>query len=86
MNYSLYDFIGNLGVLMIIGTYFLLQLGRLKSDNIWYSIANLVGASLVIVSLLVDFNQSAFIIELFWVLISMVGVYRYVKNRTRDAS
>jgi hypothetical protein len=31
------------------------------------------------VSLLVDFNLSALLMEVFWVLISLIGVYRYFR-------
>ena len=80
MSYSIFDFIGNVGVFLIIISYLLLQLNKLKSDNILYSIINLVGASLVIVSLVQDFNMSAFAIEAFWVGISFVGIIKYYRK------
>jgi hypothetical protein len=40
---------------------------------------NAIGASLIVVSLLVDFNLSALLMEVFWVLISLIGVYRYFR-------
>ncbi len=81
MTYTLYDALGNIGVFLIVVTYLLLQLQRLPSDGLWYSVLNAVGASLIIVSLLFDFNLSAFIIEAFWVLISLVGMVRYYRKR-----
>ena len=77
MNYSFTDFIGNLGVFLIIVSYLLLQLKKVESTTLSYSLMNLVGAALVIVSLLENFNISAFIIEVFWVLISFIGVFNY---------
>ena len=38
-----------------------------------------IGASLIVVSLLFDFNLSALLMEVFWVLISFVGIYRYFR-------
>jgi hypothetical protein len=77
MQYAWYDFIGNVGVGLIILTYVLLQLEKLKSESLLYSSLNALGASLIIVSLLFNFNFSAFIVEFFWVLISLFGVTRY---------
>jgi len=83
MNYTIFDFVGNLGVALIIGAYLLLQLERIRSDNLWYSIANLVGAALIIISLIVNFNLSAFIIEAFWVAISLIGIWRYFVKKKK---
>ena len=44
---------------------------------------NALGASLVILSLYYDFNLSAFIIEAFWVLISLLGIGRVLWERSR---
>jgi hypothetical protein len=77
MNYAWYDFLGNVGVGLIILTYILLQTERLKSESLWYSSLNALGASLIIVSLVYNFNFSAFIVEFFWVLISLFGIGKY---------
>lgn len=80
MNYTIYDFAGNVGVALIIGTYLLLQLERMKSNSLNYSLLNALGALLIIISLIYQFNLSAFIVELFWLLISMVGILRFIKS------
>ena len=77
MNFAWYDIVGTVGVALIAVTYLLLQIGKLKSEDIRYSLLNGLGASLVIVSLLWEFNLAAFLMEAFWVLISIVGLLRY---------
>ena len=84
MTYTFYDLLGNIGVFLIILTYLLLQLRRITSENLLYSVLNAVGAALVIVSLLFDFNLSAFIVEAFWVIISLIGIGRYYRSRGRQ--
>jgi hypothetical protein len=79
MNYGLLDLIGNIGVVILMVTYLLLQLNKLRSDDLSYSLLNAAGAGLVILSLLVNFNLSALLMEVFWVLISFVGIYRYFR-------
>ena len=81
MTYTVYDLLGNLGVFLIILTYFLLQMRRLSSESLLYSVLNTLGASLIIVSLLFDFNLSAFIVEAFWVIISVIGIGNYYRHR-----
>jgi hypothetical protein len=79
MNYGLLDLIGNIGVVVLMITYLMLQLNKIRSDGLAYSLLNAAGASLIVLSLLVNFNLSAFIMEVFWVLISFVGIYRYFR-------
>ena len=79
MNYGLLDLIGNIGVVVLMITYLMLQLNKIRSDGLAYSLLNAGGASLIVLSLLVNFNLSAFIMEVFWVLISFVGIYRYFR-------
>jgi multidrug transporter EmrE-like cation transporter len=79
MSYGVLDLIGNIGVVILIITFLMLQLNKLPSDGLAYSLLNAIGASLIVVSLLFDFNLSALLMEVFWVLISFVGIYRYFR-------
>ena len=82
MNLSWFDLSGFLGVVLIVIAYLLLQLNRLPSSAPSYSLLNAVGALLVIVSLLFDFNLSAFLMEAFWFLISLFGLVKPLFSRT----
>ena len=75
------DLIGFLGVLFIIVAYLLLQLNKLPSSSPIYSLMNALGALLIIISLLFDFNLSAFVVESFWFLISLLGLTRSLVSR-----
>jgi hypothetical protein len=75
------DIIGIAGVACVIGAYFLLQLEKLKGDGFGYLMLNLVGACLLIVSLLVTFNLASFIIELCWLAISLFGLSKLAWRR-----
>ncbi|MBK8945691.1 MAG: hypothetical protein IPM32_10545 [Ignavibacteriae bacterium] len=81
--YTIYDFIGNVGVFLIITAFLLLQLNKIKSENIYYSLMNLFGATFVIISLINNFNFSAFIIEAFWIIISLIGIVNFYRNRNK---
>ena len=82
MNYGLIDVVGIIGVVIIVVAYLLLQLERLKSTDLIYSVMNAVGASLIVASLIVDFNLSALLMEVFWVLISFIGIGRHLRLKT----
>jgi len=74
MRFHWFDLAGFVGVVLIIVAYLLLQLEKLPSTSPKYSLLNAVGALLIMVSLLFAFNLSAFIVEAFWFLISLVGI------------
>ena len=61
--------------------YFLLQIGRLNSRDLAYQIINLAGAVLLIISLFVHFNLDSFLIEVFWIIITIYGIYKIYKER-----
>ena len=82
MSYGLLDLLGNIGVVLLMIAYLMLQLNRLRSDQLAYSLLNLIGASLIVITLLVNFNLSALLMEVFWVLISFIGIYRYFRLKT----
>jgi len=68
--------------LMILATYTMVQLDRINVRNISYSLVNALGAGMVLISLSVDFNLAAFVIEICWLLISVAGIYSsFKKNR-----
>jgi len=77
----LFDAIGMLGVVMILAVYALVQMSRIDVRKISYSLFNALGAGLILVSLSVDFNLSAFVIEICWLLISTIGVFSARRNR-----
>lgn len=77
MNFTFYDLIGSVGVATIIITYVLLQIEKIRSESLAYSVLNGLGAGLIVISLIFDFNFSAFIVESLWVLISLYGIGKY---------
>ena len=78
LDLSIPDVVGMLGMAVIVTTYFLLQVGRIESQSLAYSVANGLGAAGILFSLYFDFNLSAFAIEAFWLMISIYGIYRAV--------
>lgn len=84
MQYDWHDVVGNVGVLLVLGTYVLLQLNRLRSESLTYSIVNAAGAGLILISLSMEFNMSAFLIEAAWLIVSIMGVGLYFLRAKRN--
>lgn len=78
------NIVGFMGVICFLAAYFLLQKGALAANGIHYLGLNLAGAILVMLSLLVDWNLSAFLLEATWALISIYGIYIHVYKKRRS--
>ena len=82
LDLSWFDLAGFVGVVLIVAAYLMLQLNRLPSASPAYSLLNAIGAFLVMLSLLFDFNLAAFLMEAFWFLISLFGLLRPLIAKT----
>jgi hypothetical protein len=78
---TLPDFIGYIGVALLIITYALLQTDRIDPKGFWYSFNNMIVAILVTVSLLYTMNKASMVIEVFWFIISVYGLIMYFKRK-----
>ncbi len=76
MEYQWHDLIGNAGVVAILATYALVQLDRMAVRDLSYSLLNALGAVLILISLMFDFNLSSFVIEVVWLVISVYAIVR----------
>ena len=85
MTYSIYDFVGNIGVALIVLTYLLLQMEKMQSSSWLYSFVNAIAATLIIISLMQKFNLSAFVVEAFWLIISLGGLIRFFIKKRKNA-
>lgn len=72
----LFDLLGIAGSAFIVVAYYLTISGRLDLRRPLYSLLNAIGAALLLISLSVDFNLGATVIEGFWLLISLYGFAR----------
>jgi hypothetical protein len=80
------DIVGVIGVAMILVAYAGAALGRLDVKGALSLSANFVGASLILLSLMVDFNLSALLMEGSWALVSLAGLVRLLVIRLRRAA
>lgn len=74
--YLLSDIIGIIGVFCIILAFYLLQVEKTTSSSLSYLYLNFVGALLLLISLLYNWNLASVIIEIMWLIISVYGIIR----------
>lgn len=86
MEVTLHDFVGLIGVTLVVGTYFLSQIGKMAVDRPLYPALNGIGALFILFSLSHTFNLASAVIEGFWLLISVVGLVRSLRLRGETKS
>ena len=73
---TLPDIGGLIGVAMMLVAYALSSAGRVRVDA-WPALAvNLIGAGLVLASLVFKFNLPAFIMETAWAVVALCGLIK----------
>ena len=75
------DAIGMAGTVLVVVAYYLLQLERVTANSLTYNVMNLVGASFLLISLCFTFNLASFVIELFWIGASLIGLWKIFRGR-----
>jgi hypothetical protein len=78
-----YDLVGFAGTALIVAAYFTNQQRWLSSQDWRFPFLNLVGSSLILVSLYFEWNFPSVVIELVWVAISAWGLVRSLVERRR---
>lgn len=76
----LFDIIGMSGTILVVGAFIFLQLEKLDPKSLQYNLINLSGAILLLISLCYNFNLASFVIELFWIAASIIGLFKYYKK------
>jgi hypothetical protein len=82
---SLTDVAGLGGVALILFAYAGAALGKVDPERPLSLVCNLLGASLILWSLLTqDFNLSATVMEAAWALVALVGLILWAVRRKRS--
>lgn len=79
--YEISNYVGIIGVILILAAYFFSQLKHVSIDSIPYLISNLLGSLLITYSLYFHWNLASFLIELAWFSISIMGLIRVYRKK-----
>ena len=77
------DIIGLLGSALFITAFAYANVSKVF-DKVWFNFANLVGAILLLISLSVNFNLAAFVLEAAWGTIAVIGLGLAVRAKQRE--
>ncbi len=81
-----FGLIGVAGFLLYMLSYALLQLGRISGHGYSYTVLNMLAATFVLISLLHQFNLASALIQISWIIISLIGIFRlWSSNRRRKS-
>jgi MFS family permease len=80
MNQIIPQSIGVTGMICVVYAYLAIEKGWVDRNQRRYYMINLVGAVLLTISLLFNFNLGSFLIEMFWIWISIAGLIRIKKE------
>jgi type III secretory pathway component EscU len=76
------DIVGGVGVTLVILSFFLLQVGKMRAESMTYLMFNLLGAIMLLFSLYYNWNSASVVIEILWFTISLYGIIKvkFIKN------
>lgn len=77
---DIFQILGFVGMIFIVCAYLLIQMQKTNHNGWLYLWLNLIGAILLIISLLVHFNLGSFLIEVFWIAITIFGMIKTYKK------
>jgi hypothetical protein len=83
MKLPIYELAGFIGAAIIVIAYLAVQQRWLNALDWRFSAANVAGSLLILVSLWFEWNFPSVVIEIFWALISLVGLFRSLAERRR---
>ena len=78
---DIYQWAGFVGMLFVVIAYLFLQMNKYTIKSLQYQLLNLIGAILLLISLFVHFNLGSFIIEVFWIIITIYGIVVNLKDK-----
>ena len=83
MTSAIADVIGLIGGVVFIAAFAYANVAE-NFNKLWFNAANLLGAVLLMISLWVNFNLAAFVLEIAWAFIAFAGLIAAVRLRLRD--
>ena len=78
---DIFQWLGFAGMVFIVWAYLILQMGKHTINSLHYQLLNLIGAVLLLISLFVHFNLGSFLIEVFWIGITVYGLYKIWREK-----
>lgn len=79
------DIIGIIGSILFISAFAYANAAN-ELNKLWFNIANLGGAILLLISLSVHFNLAAFLLEIAWAAIAIGGIIGALRKKSEPVA
>ena len=80
MTPAMADIVGLAGSAIFIAAFAYANFAK-RFDKLWFNLANLVGAALLLASLWINYNLAAFVLEIAWGVIATLGIVAALRAR-----
>lgn len=77
--------VGIIGVVLILIAYYLVSLGRMNAMSLAFQWLNFWGAWFILYSLFFHWNLASVVIEVAWIIISVMGIVRIIKDNRKKS-
>lgn len=78
------DIVGIIGSILFISAFAYANVAK-ELNKLWFNIANLGGAILLLISLSVHFNLAAVLLEIAWAAIAIGGIIGALRKKSEPA-
>lgn len=78
------DWVGFVGVGILLIAFFLNLIKILKSDSLWYLLLNVVGAVVACIASIMLKFVPFIILEVCWTVVSAIGLINYIRMVTKS--
>ena len=85
MTFDAANIVGLIGSVIFIAAFAYANAAT-QFDKLWFNLANLIGAGLLLWSLSVHFNLAAFVLEAAWAVIALTGLVSAIRQRRSKAA
>ncbi len=77
------DLIGFAGSFFIVAAFAYSNLTT-QMNALWFNVSNLIGAALLTVSLMVNYNLPTLVLEVVWMAIAIFGIFKALRLQRED--
>ncbi|HVX51725.1 MAG TPA: hypothetical protein VHB48_16305 [Chitinophagaceae bacterium] len=84
MQFSVNDYIGFAGVLILLVAFLLNLAGKLQKDGLYYALLNTIGAGLACFASILIHYIPFVILEGCWAIVSLIAVVKYFKVKNKS--
>ena len=80
---SNYEVCGWIGAVLVLVAYYLVTVGKVKADSMYFQLINILGASLLVLYTYHCHAFASMIVNLIWIVIGFTSVFKLTENQKK---